>query len=72
MDYNIQEQVSTKFVEVPSSLPMNDKIMFLNTFLNDIQRNGFSILSVSDLTRQELSDGGFEEGFIIEYREVST
>lgn len=62
-------QVLTTFYEVPFSAMMQDKISLLNVFISDLQRNGISILSVGDLQRQELPNGSFVEGFVIEYRE---
>lgn len=71
MEFNVENEISTKFVEVPSSMSMGDKIRHLNLFLSDLQRNGFVIMSVGDLVRQESGNGLVEEGFVIEYREVS-
>lgn len=71
MEFNVEKEVSTKFVEVPNSVSIGDKIRYLNLFLSDLQRNGFVILSVGDLVRQESGNGLVEEGFVIEYREVS-
>jgi len=51
--------LQTKLVELPRSLSVQDKIKFLNAFLNDMQSDGMNILS----TKESL-----EGHFIIEYR----
>ena len=61
--------ILTKFVEVPPSISFQDKIMLLNVWVSDMQRNGISILSTSNIVRQENIDGTFSEGFMVEYRE---
>ena len=37
--------ITTRIVEVPKSVSIQDKIMVLNIFLRDIQNEGYNILS---------------------------
>lgn len=61
--------ILTKFIEVPVGVSIQDKILLLNVWVSDMQRNGINIMSTSNLTRQNNIDGSFTEGFIVEYRE---
>lgn len=61
--------ILTKFIEVPSGISFQDKISLLNVWVSDMQRNGISILSTSNVVRQENLDGSFADGFLVEYRE---
>ena len=51
--------IQTKVIELPRNVSIQDKIKFLNAFLNDLQEDGNNILS----TKESL-----EGHFIIEYR----
>lgn len=67
----MENLIQTKFIEVPYGLSLQEKISFLNIWINDMQRNGINILSTSELQRQENLDGSITEGFTIEFREMN-
>lgn len=62
--------IKIKFVEVPEFITLQDKLRYLNLWMNDMQRNGINIISVSNIQRQENPDGSITEGFSVEYQEV--
>ncbi len=61
--------IQSKFIEVPTGINIQDKMMFLNIWISDMQRNGINILSTSQLQRHNNPDGTFIEGFTVEFRE---
>ena len=71
-NYKMAESlIQKKFIEVPTGVNLQDKIALLNVWLSDMQRNGFNILSTSNIQRIEQLNGTFIEGFEVEYREMN-
>lgn len=62
------EGIKIKFVETPPFYGFQQKVSFINMWINDMQRNGVTIIS-NTVHRRENPDGSVDDGFLIEYRE---
>ena len=60
--------IKLKFVETPPFYNFDDRVGYINLWINDMQRNGVVILSTKP-HRVDNVDGTVSDGFIIEYKE---